>query len=106
MTIGNYLFEKGLAMFEVDADGKENPIDLGKIMDGMIEEASHIRIEGDFIVLDFVYDYSIHKDRANTPEKILGWIIHLSAKNWMTAPRLAHFAQKAFAEIGTDVHYG
>lgn len=69
------------------------------VLDEMIEEANHIRVEGDFIVLDFVYEYSIHKDRRATPETILGWVVHLSEKNWMTARRLAQFTSLAFKDI-------
>ena len=77
-------------------------IDIKKLVEDAVKEASHIRVDGDFIVLDFVYDYSIHKDRRRTPETIMGWVVQLSEKTWMTAPRLAHFAQVAFKEIGIE----
>lgn len=77
-------------------------IDLKKLAEDLIEEANHIRVEGDFIVLDFVYEYSIHEDRRRTPERVLGWVAHLAEKTWMTAPRLAHFTQVAFKEIGIE----
>ena len=79
-------------------------VDPSEVLENMIEEASHIRVEGDFIVLDFRYEYSIHKDRIRTPKQVLEWTLHLSQKNWITASRLAHFAQVAFKEIGIEAH--
>lgn len=102
-----YRFEKGTIMKEIrvkdDGSFEEIEIDSKKVIEDMIEEASRIRVEGDYIVLDFVYEYSIRKEQRKTPETILGWIAHLSEKTWMTAPRLAHFAEVAFADIGIEM---
>lgn len=91
-------------MFTIDADGKAHKCDLGKIMEEMKEEASHIKVEGDFIVLDFVYDYSIHKDRRDTKAKILQWVHHLAEKNWMNQYRLRIFINVACGDIGEEVY--
>ena len=33
------------------------------------------------------FDYRIAPGRINTPERLLGWIVHLAEKNW-TTPRM------------------
>ncbi len=36
------------------------------------------------LVTPFGNYYEIERSRANTPEKLLGWIAHLSEKTWVT----------------------
>lgn len=49
--------------------------------------------------------YHIERSRCRTPEKILGWVNHLSAKNWVDAESLAAFTIEAFRLIGVDLDY-
>lgn len=37
------------------------------------------------------YWYPIDRDRCDTPEKVLGWVLHLSEKKWVTPRMLREF---------------
>lgn len=49
--------------------------------------------------------YHIERSRCRTPGKILGWVNHLSSKNWMDADALARFTIEAFGGIGIELDY-
>lgn len=40
------------------------------------------------------YLYEITLDRLNTYEKVLGWVVHLSEKVWMTPNRIRVFVRR------------
>ena len=39
--------------------------------------------------------YEIHKDKLDTPEKIIGWVMHLTGKQWFTSLHLQRFLRLA-----------
>lgn len=41
------------------------------------------------------YEYFVEHSRIETPEQLLGWIVHIGTKTWKdaTAPRLARWAR-------------
>lgn len=62
--------------------------------------AVKIVVDDDFVSLypkhGYPDGYNIQRSRLRTPQKILGWINHLSGKNWMDAEAIATFAIEAF----------
>lgn len=54
-----------------------------------------IQFDGEFITLKGYYH--IEKSRCDTPDKILGRVLHLSEKVWMTPLRLRWFIETACA---------
>ena len=48
-------------------------------------------------------EYSIELDRCNTPEKILGWMIHLGTKPWITKMHMELFARRAAEANGIEI---
>jgi len=58
-------------------------------------------------VLDLGFDethYAIPLDRIAAPLQLLGWILHLSEKSWINAPRIAAVIQATCAHYGWDPH--
>jgi len=48
--------------------------------------------------------YEIDVSRANTPEKLLGWLMHLSSKTWFTGDHLESLIAVASSHFGWRVH--
>ena len=63
-------------------------------------DKTHISLypAGDSIMSDI--GYNIELTRCNTPEKILGWMEHLAAKNWIDTKTIFEFSEIAFGKIG------
>jgi hypothetical protein len=59
----------------------------------------------DYVTL--IYDggnrYDIVRSRINSPEKLLGWIRHLSKKGWITTDHI-HVLIDAAREMGVNVN--
>lgn len=47
-------------------------------------------------------EYEIEHDRMNTPEKVLGWIVHLAEKNWVTVEHIDCLIASA-QRIGVEI---
>ncbi len=60
-------------------------------------------IKDDYLVLNVKYEYNIGLSRCDTAEKILGWALHLSRKNWVSMDLLERFIQVASNQIGLDL---
>ncbi len=74
----------------------------------VIEEIKRLNkqcyMEDGFIVLKVGYDdYSILFSRIDTAEKILGWSMHLSRKNWVSIELLERFISVASDRIGLEI---
>jgi hypothetical protein len=50
-------------------------------------------------------EYPVEADRCDTPEKILGWVVHLSAKPWFTTKHLQLFVKYAAEANGITIDY-
>jgi hypothetical protein len=75
------------------------------------EYSDHVRqmheqcsLDGEAVVFHIADDYRILLSRCDTAEKLLGWIVHLTEKKWMTVPLLRHFIRLVSEHHGIDVH--
>ncbi len=61
--------------------------------DQYLEESAkkEVFLDGDAIILDVSGRYEIALDRCDTPERLLGWIVHLCEKTWMTNAAMRRF---------------
>ena len=59
------------------------------------ELSKKVYVDGEFIVINIAVRYEIHLSRCNTPEKLLGWILHLCEKTWMSPAVLERFIEVA-----------
>ena len=50
------------------------------------------------------YDYWIAEDRLDTPEKLLGWVQHLSGKIWMNPLRIRRLVEKVSSRFGWKIY--
>ncbi len=50
-------------------------------------------------------DYNIALSRCDTPEKLLGWIRHLSKKTWLTMDMLDRFISEACHENKVEIQH-
>ena len=52
------------------------------------------------------YEYFVEDARIETPEDLLGWVIHMGTKTWQdaTANRLARWARAVCARKGWQAH--
>ena len=48
-------------------------------------------------------DYNIELSRCDSPEKLLGWIRHLTEKTWLTMDMLDRFISVASAENKIEI---
>ena len=77
--------------------------DLGAIYARDAELAKQVQVDGDHIVINVNHEYLIPKAQADEPAKILGWVMHLADKTWVTKELLQRFIEVASKEIGLDV---
>lgn len=64
-----------------------------------------IYVDGDQIILNLAVEYYIDLQRCNTPEKILGWLVHLSEKTWIEKKHLVKFCKLAAKENKIEINY-
>lgn len=66
--------------------------------------SSVVKVEDGFIVfLESAHaHYDIDLKRCDTKDKLLGWVMHLSMKNWVTAKTIHQFVAVAAKEAGID----
>ena len=64
--------------------------------------ASQCYIDGDCLVLNVRYEYSITLDRLLTHEMILDWVLHLSGKNWFNMELMQLFIYLAKSQINNQ----
>ena len=65
-------------------------------------------IDDDIIIIqtpDIPCNYEIACSRANTPEKVLGWIMHLSDKRWMDTRLIKCFISTVESELNVKVQW-
>jgi hypothetical protein len=70
------------------------------------ESGVHLEDDGDVIITWGGYDYTIPCELLETPERVLGWIVHLGEKEgWegMTPWRLGRFVEKVAQHRGWDI---
>ena len=48
-------------------------------------------------------DYRIPVDRCDTPAKLLGWILHLMEKRWITAGHMERLILQAAAHVNSRI---
>lgn len=65
-----------------------------------------IYIEDGYLVINYAYEYSITLDRIKRPTDILGWVLHLSGKSWMTKERIENFILKCAEANNTNYNCG
>lgn len=56
------------------------------------------------MTIDVRYPYEISLDRIATPIKLVGWIEHLSEKNWMTKILVIEFIRRVCLIKGWKQH--
>lgn len=58
-------------------------------------EDKQIEVKEDHIVINVVYEYNIPLNRCRNYTEILGWVLHLSEKTWVTSKLLRRFIHVA-----------
>lgn len=58
-----------------------------------------------FTITEAVPPYLVDLDRCQTADEVLGWIVHLSAKNWIKTRQLRTFVHLAATENGITIQY-
>ena len=80
-------------------DDESTPRKVGEIMKDVVSDlrdrSRRCYIEGGSIVFRDGADYDIPLTQCNTYEKILGWQLQLSTKQWMTLDLLMQFTLMA-----------
>ena len=51
--------------------------------------------EDGWITIHGPYPYEIEASRAETPEQIISWVLHLTEKDWVTAEHVHDFIEAA-----------
>ncbi|MCP5537027.1 MAG: hypothetical protein H7A51_12470 [Akkermansiaceae bacterium] len=73
--------------------------------DSMIDRALACEIEGSEIIIDPKGErYPIKLDSCDTHEKLVGWIVHLSRKRWITVLLIEMFILTAYDHHDLEAH--
>ena len=69
------------------------------------ERINRVSIEGNHVIIRFAEhnEYEILLAKCRTHEEILGWILHLSEKNWMTMELTRLLILKVCSHAGIQV---
>ena len=59
-----------------------------------------VYVDGEHIILDVSYPYSIALERCNTEAKILAWVVHLCDKTWANSQVIQKFVRLASSSHG------
>lgn len=77
-----------------------------RVKQDLVKESALCQVaDGHISLADYPGDtpnYDIALDRCNTPEKVLGWVYHLSEKTWITSDHIRAFIKMACREHGFD----
>ncbi len=76
---------------------------LGRIFADKKKLQEQVYIDGDEIIINVRTHYAIALKRADTHEKILGWVVHLAEKTWMTQQVTRRFVYLACEAAGLKV---
>jgi hypothetical protein len=60
--------------------------------------------ENQTLELRFGYPYEVDLDEINTAEQLLGWVIHLTEKDWLNTTDLRMFAERVAELKGINIH--
>lgn len=60
--------------------------------------------ENETLMLNFGFPYEVDLDEINNAEQLLGWVMHLAEKDWMTAMHLRMFARRVSELKGINIH--
>ena len=61
-----------------------------------------VAVKEGHIVINVTYEYNIALDTCRSYENILGWVLHLTEKTWMTNEILERFILLACHESGLE----
>lgn len=62
-----------------------------------------VQVIDGYIVINVAYEYDIPIKECGTAERILGWVLQLSEKTWMTMEVLNRFVHVAAREAGVKI---
>ena len=79
----------------------ENIVDLSQVADATFKKIKKmgetVYVKEEHIVINVSYEYNIALSRCDSHEKILGWVIHLCEKKWMTSDVMRAFVHTAIS---------
>lgn len=58
-----------------------------------LDRKPKVFIDGDYIVIDAAYRYTIPADNCRTAEQVLDWVLQLSEKNWASVSLIEEFVR-------------
>lgn len=67
--------------------------------------AKQVSIIDDYIVINVSYEYNIPLADCATHAQILGWVVHLCEKTWMTKEVLERFIKMACGKHGLEYRF-
>lgn len=73
-----------------------------KIKDDEERLAKQVSVVDDYIVINVSYEYNIPLSGCATHAQILGWVVHLCEKTWITTEVLERFVKIACGKHGLD----
>jgi hypothetical protein len=76
------------------------PSDMEDKLIQMAEDAEKIFVRGEYLILNFSYEYEIGVDRIQSYREILEWVAHLIHKTWMNPHRISLFIDAATDAAG------
>lgn len=84
-------------------------MDMNGVAEAIVEHHEKMKktvyIEDDHYVINVKYEYNIPRANCSTQEQLLGWVAHLTEKNWMSIDVMRYFMQVVSADRNFNLRF-
>ena len=84
-------------------DKEPKVVEAADLIDEVLNEPHYVSVDDTHIVINVEYPYEISISDCDSRDKILGWMVHLCEKTWITPSVLREFAYKAASAAGVEL---
>ena len=77
---------------------------ISEIIEEALDEPPLVTVDDGFVVVNKNIPYEIGLEQIKTPEQLLGWVVQLAPKNWVTTKLLEMFVLVVSGEKGWKIH--
>ncbi len=74
-----------------------------KLLEETLNKECAVSVRDDAIIINVEFEYEIPRNRCRNGDEILGWIVQLCGKKWITPAVLRDFAYIAAKAANTDI---
>ena len=75
-----------------------------KHVSDILNEPPLVTIDNGFVIVNKKIPYEISLEQIKTPEHLLGWVVQLAPKNWVSTELLEVFVIVVSGHKGWEIH--